>query len=435
MNRLFKYQIRTESAKEQIVGFYNSRKQFNLVPAARRALKTETAKRRLRKRALLAHDHTSRFYVKDRLANFFIACPTLPQTIRIYWQDMLLLLSPFIMKKDISSKTLQLINGTTIYLMSGETPERFEGMMWDGGILDEYGNMKEEVWTHHLSECLADTNGYCDFIGVPEGQNHYYHLYKYAQEHPEQWDTWHWVSADVLPDETIQYYKEMLDEVTFRQEMLGSFENYQGRAYYNFSNESIRPLVYDNTKPIIAAFDFNTSPGVAIILQEQMVEDHIATGVIKEVYVEQHSNTAMVCSLLAQKIAGHKGIIELHGDASGGAHRSCSDKSDWEIVINELRKSFPTQLRPCYLKDNPYVRDRINAMNIRLKNGVGQRNLFVDNACKKTIEDFNCVTLDDKGELDKKEKKYTHITDAIGYYISTRFPVLQYNNVLPQYWK
>jgi len=442
--RLFQYKIKTAEAQQQIYGYYNSQKQFNVVPSGRRALKTETAKRRLVKRMLGAHDPKSPYYVSSRTANYFVACPTLAQTIRIYWKDMIALLKPFIKDYNKSQRTIELVNGATLFFLSGEAPERFEGMMWDGGILDEYGNMAEDVWTEHISECLADTGGYCDFIGVPEGRNHYYKLYNDAKETPEYWDTWHWLSKDVLADHIIEQYKKMLDEKTFRQEMEGSFESYQGRAYYPFDHAlHLHRVVYKKDTPLFIQFDFNTAPGVATFSQECQkgqvltLPDFTGTGCVGEVYINKGSNTELVCGKVIQLFRQHEGIFIIDGDATGGAHKTSSDRSDWEIVIQMFKIAFPNRVHFKVPPSNPFERDRINAVNSRLKNIKGEVSLVIDpDKCPRLVEDFDNTSLNDKGELDKPAgHKYSHMTDALGYYISRVFPVIRYVNPQMTHWK
>ena len=69
-------------------------------------------------------------------------------------------------------------NGAEISVVGLDAPERIEGRSINGAVLDEYGNMKPSVWGEHLRPALSDRLGWCDFIGVPEGRNHYYDLYK-----------------------------------------------------------------------------------------------------------------------------------------------------------------------------------------------------------------------------------------------------------------
>ena len=53
-----------------------------------------------------------------------------------------------------------------------------------------------------------------------------------------------------------------LDERTYRQEFLGSFENGGiGRAYYAFGRpQNVRTLRYDPTQPLFWSLDFNMNP-------------------------------------------------------------------------------------------------------------------------------------------------------------------------------
>ena len=113
-------------------------------------------------------------------------------------------------KPNESSLMIEILNGAQIWCLGMDKPERAEGVAWDFGVLDEYGNMKKQTWPEHIRAALSDRGGACDFIGVPEGRNHYYDLYKDAQARAthalkagEQtsWDTFHWGSADRLPAE------------------------------------------------------------------------------------------------------------------------------------------------------------------------------------------------------------------------------------------
>ena len=69
---------------------------------------------------------------------------------------------------------IRLINGAQIWVVGLDRPERIEGSPWDGGVLDEYGNMRANAWPEHIRPALSDRAGWCDFTGVPEGRNHYY---------------------------------------------------------------------------------------------------------------------------------------------------------------------------------------------------------------------------------------------------------------------
>ena len=66
---------------------------------------------------------------------------------------------------------IPLKNGAQIWVVGLDRPERIEGTPWDGGVLDEYGNMRANAWPEHIRPALSDRGGWCDFTGVPEGRN------------------------------------------------------------------------------------------------------------------------------------------------------------------------------------------------------------------------------------------------------------------------
>jgi hypothetical protein len=117
-----------------------------------------------------------------------------------------------------------MINGSSIWVVGMDKPERIEGRPLDGCVLDEYANMKEKAFAAHLRPALSDRQGWCDLIGVPEGRNHYHERYRYAADSGDpEWSAFHWVSADILPASEIESAKRDLDEQTYLQEYEASF--------------------------------------------------------------------------------------------------------------------------------------------------------------------------------------------------------------------
>jgi hypothetical protein len=79
---------------------------------------------------------------------------------------------------------------------------------------------------------------------------------------------------------------------------------------------------------------------------------------------------------------------------------------------------------------NPLVRDRVNCVNARLLNSVGDCRLFIDPRCQELLRDLEQVTwqLNQHGavttEIAKSDRARTHSSDALGYYISQAFNML-----------
>ena len=238
---------------------------FRVVPAGRRSGKTENAKRKIVKEALTVTGRSD--------ARFFAAAPTRDQAKAIYWADLKAMIPSKLWREPAreTDLSIKLWNGAEIYVIGMDKPERIEGRPWDGGVLDEYANMKPGAWGENVRPALSDRKGWCWLIGVPEGRNHYYDLNQYALHGDDsEWDSFTWKSIDILDPAEVEAARRQLDPLVFQQEYEASFVNFVGRAYYPFAEaEHCAPLKYDPRKPIGFCFDFNVEPGVCAIVQEQ----------------------------------------------------------------------------------------------------------------------------------------------------------------------
>jgi hypothetical protein len=418
-------------------------KRFKVIPAGRRSGKTELAKRKIVVEALSANDTP---WPDPR---FFAAAPTRDQVKAIYWADLKAMFPPaFIRKKSESDLSIVLENGAEAYAVGMDKPERIEGRPWDGGILDEYANMKSQAFPENVRPALADRKGWCWLIGVPEGRNHYYDLYKYSISGEDvDWGGYTWPSSDIIDPAEVEAARRQLDELVFAQEFEGSFINFEGRIYYPFTEAThcadLRGK-YNPHQPLIFCFDFNVAPGVAAVCQEMVLPGQYergtggavlldrpitGTGVIGEVYIPRNSNTPAVCRKLIADWGNHIGDVYCYGDATGGAEGSAKVQgSDWALITKEMNLHFGSSR--VYIKvrlANPRERARINAVNSRLKNTVSEIHMLIDpKKAPHVVVDFEGVRVleGSAGEIDKKsDPNLTHISDGIGYYIEREFPL------------
>ncbi len=405
---------------------------FKVVPAGRRSGKTEIeGKRLLLQKAIAGIPYDD--------PKYFVAAPTRDQVKRIYWHDLKLMSRPFWSREPSESNLIiYLKTGAEVHAVGMDKPERIEGSHWDGCVLDEYANMKPEAWVANIRPALSTPNrppGWCSFIGVPEGRNHYYDMYKEAQRSDKpDWDVFTWHSADIMDPAEVESAKRDMDELTFRQEFHGDFVSFSGVAYYNFNEKMhVKPLEYFPEDDLFLCFDFNVNPGVCSIIQERPgAEDvngfsRVETRIIDEIYIKRNSNTIMVARQIADRYKDHAGRVLLYGDASGGADGSAKVMgSDWELIQKILLPVFSLNLFSDVPKRNPKERERVNAVNSRLLTASGEINMFVDPRCVNTIKDFEgTVTIEGgSGEIDKKATPdLTHLSDAIGYYCQRRWPI------------
>ena len=189
---------------------------FKIVAAGRRTGKSRLAAWMLIVNALQA----------DKGHVFYVA-PTQGQARDIMWQTLLELAHPVVTSSHINNLQIKLVNGATISLKGADRPETMRGVSLKFLVMDEYADMKPEVFEQILRPALADQKGAALFLGTPMGRNHFYDLYKYAElEDDESYTAWHFTSYDneLLDPDEIDLAKKSMSSYAFRQEFMASFE-------------------------------------------------------------------------------------------------------------------------------------------------------------------------------------------------------------------
>lgn len=189
---------------------------FKIVAAGRRTGKSRLAAWMLIVNALQA----------DRGHVFYVA-PTQGQARDIMWQTLMELGHPVIAGSHINNLQIKLVNGATISLKGADRPETMRGVSLKFLVLDEYADMKPDVFEQILRPALADQKGCAMFIGTPMGRNHFYELYKYAElGDDETYAAYHFTSYDnpLLDKDEINTAKRSMSSYAFRQEFMASFE-------------------------------------------------------------------------------------------------------------------------------------------------------------------------------------------------------------------
>lgn len=199
---------------QQQVYFDDAR--FKVVAAGRR-----TGKSRLAAWLLLLNG------LETERGHVFYVAPTQGQARDILWQELLTLGHQWIARTHINNLQITLRNGATISLKGADRPETMRGVSLKFLVMDEYADMKPEVWEQILRPALADQKGSALFIGTPMGRNHFYELYKYAElSDDDTYSAWHFTSYDnpLIDPEEINVAKKSMSSYAFRQEFLASFE-------------------------------------------------------------------------------------------------------------------------------------------------------------------------------------------------------------------
>ncbi len=212
---------------------FNDTTRFKVIAAGRRTGKSRLAAWMLIIRGLQA----------DRGHVFYVA-PTQGQARDIMWQVLMELGHSVIASSHVNNLQIKLVNGATIALKGADRPETMRGVSLRFLVMDEYADMKPEVWEQILRPALADQKGDALFIGTPMGRNHFYDLYTYAcMSEDESFKGYHFTSYDnpLLDEEEINAAKQSMSAFSFRQEFMASFEAQDSELfkekYVNFSEE------------------------------------------------------------------------------------------------------------------------------------------------------------------------------------------------------
>jgi predicted phage terminase large subunit-like protein len=188
---------------------------FKIVAAGRRTGKSRLAAWKLILNALQV----------ERGHVFYVA-PTQGQARDIMWSTLLELGHEVIKSAHINNLQITLINGATISLKGADRPETMRGVSLKYLVMDEYADMKPEVWEQILRPALADQKGGALFIGTPMGRNHFYDLYMYGEVGDDPtYKSWHFTSYDneLLDPEEIDMAKKSMSSFAFKQEFMASF--------------------------------------------------------------------------------------------------------------------------------------------------------------------------------------------------------------------
>lgn len=196
---------------------YNDKARFKVVAAGRRCGKSYLAAWTLLINALQS----------TKGWTIYVA-PTQNQARQILWRQLLEIAHPVIKKSHINNLDIELVNGQTIGLRGSDRPDTMRGLSLNYVVLDEYADMKPEVFEEILRPALSDLEGPAMFIGTPKGRNHFYELYKYGEiSEDDEWTSYHFTSYDnpFLKKSEIDAAKRSMSSHAFRQEFMASFES------------------------------------------------------------------------------------------------------------------------------------------------------------------------------------------------------------------
>lgn len=114
--------------------------------------------------------------------------------------------------------------GARIYVMGADYPDALRGMYLDGVILDEFAQMRPELYGEVLVPALSDRNGFVYIIGTPKGQNAFYERYLTALKDDSYFVCCYRADeTNIIPAEKLEEMKREMTDTEIRQELLCDF--------------------------------------------------------------------------------------------------------------------------------------------------------------------------------------------------------------------
>ena len=357
-------------------------------------------------------------YAAQVKKNIWYVAPTFKMAREIVWSKLKEILYSFNWIDSVNESNLQITirkTGSKISLKGCENYDSLRGSGLDFLILDEFADIDEKAWTEVLRASVADTKGDVLMCGSPKGFGNWaYRMYLKGQEDSE-WDSFQFTTLQggMVSAEEIEQAKQDIDIRTFRQEFEGTFENYAGAVYYNFhAVENVKEKKIDWSKPLHIGLDFNVDPMSASVAQIDRDIIHFVDEIV--IY---SSNTDEMVEEIRNRYGSKQKIFVYPDPACRQRKTSAGGRTDLTILQNA---GFNVK---CKLKHSP-IRDRINAVNSRLKSADGKRYIFVSPSCKIMIKGLQRQIYKENTNIPDKEEGFDHMNDSIGYLIEIVKPLI-----------
>lgn len=405
---------------------YESLKRFLILVAGRRWAKTTTLLVKLRDQGA---------FESPGLYGYF--APSYKQAKLIAW-DILKAISPrrYVLKFNESELCVTYRNGGKIRLFGLDKAEHILGVKLKGAVIDEYDQVKKNAYETVIRPALSDSEGFCWFAGSPDSrQKRLKNLCEDVRiKKLPDWDIFNFKSIDggYIKKEEIERARQELDPRTFREQYEATFEDAMGRAYYsfNFDENVSAQAVYNRNLPLRICWDFNVDPfcvsfGHDIISIDPETRTQKHTLHVFDELVVRNSNTAEMCRTIAERYGSHRAGLVHYGDATGRARNTAASMSDYQIIYD----FFKSQIGGCTMRfkaANPFVKDRVNALNSLLQSADLKRHCFIHPKNRHLIKDLLDVSYKEgTSEIDKSDIERTHSSDGVGYWADFDFPVVR----------
>lgn len=305
-----------------------------------------------------------------------------------------------------------------------DNPARIVGYEVADSIVDELDTLKRDDSAHAWRQVIArnrqkKSDGSLNTVGVattPEGFRFVYETW--AKEPAEGYRLIRastYSNARNLPDGYIDSLKRSYPPQLIAAYLEGQFVNLTAGAVYPDFNRDL-----NHTSETIAegedlhiGLDFNVYNCTAVVGVIRFGSPKILGELVKM------RDTPDVIQTINEKYPGHK--INIYPDASGNSNKTVNATESDILLLKRAGFSVHVPTK------NPFVKERVMAVNGLICNGIGERKLLINTLLAPTItECLEQQIYDDNGVPDKSDGK-DHGPDALGYFVHFRWPIIKPN--------
>ncbi|WP_227430414.1 phage terminase large subunit [Psychrobacter sp. I-STPA6b] len=368
--------------------------------------------------------------------------PTFPQIRDIFYPTIEECAYDWGLSVDIktANKEVHFYNGRTYrgtaICRSMDNPSSIVGFKIGQALVDELDTLKtdkaREAWRKIIARMRYNVDGLRNGIDVtttPEGFKFTYEQFvKEANSSIRKSELYGLIQASTydnelnLPHDYIESLRESYPQQLIEAYLNGQFVNLASGAVYPEFDRVLNhtDATMHDGEPLHVGMDFNVLKMAAVT---NVIRDGEPYAVDELVGVR---DTPTMAQMLKDRYQGHK--IMIYPDASG--HNTSSKNSS----VSDHSILEQAGFRVYVNGTNPLIKDRVNAVNGMILNSKGQRRMRVNtNKCPELTEGLE-QQIYDKFGMPEKDSGVDHVTDAQGYFINYRYPVVKPPTQLKVHW-
>lgn len=311
--------------------------------------------------------------------------------------------------------TIKFQNGNMIHLMGIENADKVRGSHFHGLVLDEAQECDVETYEMILAPTLRQNSGWAIVIGTPKGPSGiFYKLWLAGHDTSNTY----WQSIDLnieqtgaIPEEEWQELLKNTSKNVIQQEYYCSFEAaIENRVYFNYTTENLDSTIVDRGRDIYVGMDFNI--GTLPMAIGQLTPDGKIEVFLEKILHQQSTQDA--AQWLLDNFPDRNIIV--CPDASGAQTKTSQLAGNDHTILRNMGLTVHTP------RANPRVKDRIQAVNVGLRNALDEISIHIHPRCEELIKTMQFQEVNEYTGAPDKTKGLDHMGDALGYLVNILKP-------------